>query len=64
VSGATQSSFLQQVVHLDMQNKRLNVLGEINKRFVVSPDVEALLAATENEASVKHLTKSDGEDPL
>jgi DNA-directed RNA polymerase III subunit RPC4 len=28
-----------------MLNKRLCVLGEVNKRFVVSPNVEALLSA-------------------
>ena len=28
-----------------MENKRLNVLGEVNKRFVVSPDVDTLLYA-------------------
>ncbi|KAF9221339.1 hypothetical protein BS17DRAFT_785219 [Gyrodon lividus] len=47
VSEATQPSFLQQAVHLDMDNKRLHVLGEVNKRFVVSPDLDTLLAAME-----------------
>lgn len=42
---ATQPSFLQHATYLDMTNKRLTVLGEVNKRFVVSPDVETLLAA-------------------
>jgi DNA-directed RNA polymerase III subunit RPC4 len=28
-----------------MSNKRLSVLGEVNKRFIVSPNVEALLSA-------------------
>ena len=28
-----------------MPNKRLSVLGEVNKRFIVSPNVEALLSA-------------------
>jgi len=27
-----------------MANKRLTVLGEVNKRFVVSPNIETLLA--------------------
>ncbi|KAG9312968.1 RNA polymerase III RPC4-domain-containing protein [Chiua virens] len=47
VSEATQASFLQQAVHLDMENKNLHVLGEISKRFVVSPDLDALLASME-----------------
>ncbi|KAF9245249.1 RNA polymerase III RPC4-domain-containing protein [Melanogaster broomeanus] len=48
VSEATQPSFLQQAVHLDMENKRLHVLGEVNKRFVVSPDLDTLLIAMES----------------
>ncbi|KAH0836644.1 RNA polymerase III RPC4-domain-containing protein [Lanmaoa asiatica] len=47
VSEATQPSFLQQAVHLDMENKQLHVLGEVNKRFVVSPDLDALLTSME-----------------
>ena len=45
VTAATQPSFLQHAAYLDMLNKRLCVLGEVNKRFVVSPNVEALLSA-------------------
>jgi DNA-directed RNA polymerase III subunit RPC4 len=30
-----------------MQNKRLHVMGEVNKRFVVSPDLDTLLHAME-----------------
>lgn len=47
MTGATQPSFLQQAVHVDMQNKRLHVMGEVNKRFVVSPDLDTLLHAME-----------------
>ncbi|KAG8220923.1 RNA polymerase III RPC4-domain-containing protein [Butyriboletus roseoflavus] len=47
VSEATQPSFLQQAVHLDVENKKLHVLGEVNKRFVVSPDLDALLTSME-----------------
>lgn len=43
VNAATQPSFLQQAVHLDMANKQLTILGEINKQFVVSPDIDSLL---------------------
>ncbi|KIJ65703.1 hypothetical protein HYDPIDRAFT_27694 [Hydnomerulius pinastri MD-312] len=45
ISEATQPSFLQQAVHLDMEKKRLHVIGEVNKRFVVSPDLDTLLTA-------------------
>ncbi|CAL1714722.1 unnamed protein product [Somion occarium] len=47
VTGATQPSFLQHAVYLDTDNKRLCVLGEVNRRFVVSPDLEALLSGLE-----------------
>ena len=47
VTAATQPSFLQQAVHIDAENKRVHVLGEVNRRFVVSPDVETLLSAME-----------------
>ncbi|KAI0954065.1 hypothetical protein AcW1_006665 [Taiwanofungus camphoratus] len=47
VTAATQPSFLQQAVYADSTNKRLCVLGEVNRRFIVSPDVEALLTSME-----------------
>jgi DNA-directed RNA polymerase III subunit RPC4 len=47
VSEATRPSFLQQAVHLDVENKKLHVLGEVNKRFVVSPDLDTLLSFVE-----------------
>lgn len=43
VIAATQPSFLQHAVHLDVAKKRMCVLGEVNKRYVVSPDVDMLL---------------------
>lgn len=43
VTAATHPSFLTHAVHLDRTKKRLYVLGEVNKRFVVSPDVDLLL---------------------
>lgn len=45
VTAATQPSFLQHAVYLDSTNKRLCVLGEVNRRFVVTPDLDALLSA-------------------
>jgi len=61
VSAATQPSFLQHAVRLDMNEKRLMVLGEVNKRFVVSPNVEALLSAMEA-ADRAHVTPADSEE--
>jgi DNA-directed RNA polymerase III subunit RPC4 len=45
VTAATQPSFLQQAVHVDHSSKDLRVLGEISKRFVVTPDIDSLLMA-------------------
>ncbi|KAF8909421.1 RNA polymerase III RPC4-domain-containing protein [Gymnopilus junonius] len=59
VNAASQPSFLQQVVHLDKAGKQLTVLGEVNKQFVVSPNVDALLIAVENASRLV-----DGEEKL
>lgn len=32
---------------MDSSNKRLCVLGEVNRRFVVTPDLDTLLSAME-----------------
>ncbi|KAI0060961.1 hypothetical protein BV25DRAFT_1858047 [Artomyces pyxidatus] len=45
VTAATQPSFLQQAVHVDQKKKSLQVLGEVSRRFVVTPNVDTLLAA-------------------
>ncbi|OJT01890.1 hypothetical protein TRAPUB_7667 [Trametes pubescens] len=47
VTAATQPSFLQHAVYVDSANKRLSVLGEVNRRFVVTPDIDSLLASME-----------------
>lgn len=47
VTAATQPSFLQHAVHIDSEKKRLNVLGEVNRRFIVSPNIDALLESLE-----------------
>ena len=47
MSAATQPSFLQHAVYVDTQEKRLCVLGAVNRRFVVAPDIDNLLAAME-----------------
>jgi DNA-directed RNA polymerase III subunit RPC4 len=49
LNAATQPSFLQQAVNLDVAREQLIVLGEVNKQFVVSPNVEALLDAMEED---------------
>ncbi len=60
---ATQPSFLQHAVSLDMKEKKLNVLGEVNKRFVVAPDVDGLLEAMER-AEREPRTVLEGEESL
>lgn len=60
MTAATQPSFLQHAAFLDLPNKRLNILGEVNKRFVVSPNVETLLAAMD--ASEKADALADVDD--
>ena len=45
VTAATQPSFLQQAVHVDRSTKDLHVLGEVSRRFVVTPDIDSLLVA-------------------
>ncbi|PPQ63311.1 hypothetical protein CVT24_006756 [Panaeolus cyanescens] len=51
VNTATQPSFLQQAVCLDKKHRRLTFLGEVNKQFVVSPNISALLDGLESEES-------------
>ncbi|KAJ7801872.1 RNA polymerase III RPC4-domain-containing protein [Mycena olivaceomarginata] len=60
VTAATQPSFLQHAVSLDLAEKRLTILGEVNKRFVVSPDIETLLTAMEMSERTPPVVK--GED--
>jgi len=45
VTAATQLSFLQQAVHVDRSTKDLRVLGEVSRRFVVTPNIDSLLVA-------------------
>ena len=59
---ATQPSFLQQAVNLDVAEKHLIVLGEVNKQFVASPNVEALLGAMEDERSEEHRLNSSHDE--
>ncbi|KAH8832588.1 RNA polymerase III RPC4-domain-containing protein [Flagelloscypha sp. PMI_526] len=64
VNAATQPSFLQQATFLDMENKELVVLGEVNKQFIVSPDVDTLLTAMENAEQKPIKPQFEGEEML
>lgn len=46
-----------------MEHKRLTVLGEVNKRFVVSPNVETLLSALDLADRAPRIV-IDGEEDL
>ncbi|KAG6864643.1 hypothetical protein C0991_008124 [Blastosporella zonata] len=62
VMAATQPSFLQQAVRLDNEGKGLIVLGEVNKRFSVSPNVETLLSSMELADKKPTMTPLDSEE--
>ena len=47
VNAATQPSFLQHAAYLNSEEKRLCVLGHVNRKFVLSPDIDTLLTAME-----------------
>jgi DNA-directed RNA polymerase III subunit RPC4 len=63
VSSATPLAFPQQAIILDREINQMIVLGDISKRCVVSPDVDALLTAMDNtdKASAPF---NDGEEGL
>lgn len=44
LTGGSQSTFLQQVMILDAESKKATTLGELHRKFVVSPEVESMLA--------------------
>ncbi|KZT43118.1 hypothetical protein SISSUDRAFT_997846 [Sistotremastrum suecicum HHB10207 ss-3] len=52
VTSGSQTTFLQQAVHLDPTTKKLCVLGEVTQRFMVSPDIDALLDDVEKNDSL------------
>ena len=43
MSPGVETTFLQQLVHMDSKAKSAVVLGEVNKNYVVTPDVDRLL---------------------
>lgn len=53
VAGGSQSSFLQDVALLDAKEKRATVLGEVHRKFTLSPSVEGMLGDWENHCSMK-----------
>jgi DNA-directed RNA polymerase III subunit RPC4 len=63
VAPATQASFRQYAVKVDMASQEMIVLGEVSKRFVVSPDIDTLLAAMELRDS-RSKTVVEGEESL
>jgi DNA-directed RNA polymerase III subunit RPC4 len=43
VSPGVATTFIQQLVHIDKHKKNATVLGEVNKSFVMTPDIDNLL---------------------
>ncbi|KAF8636389.1 hypothetical protein AX17_003571 [Amanita inopinata Kibby_2008] len=63
VNVGTQPAFLQQAVCINRIEKQLTVLGEMNVKFIISPDVDTLLHAMDEED--RHSGPFiDGEDTL
>ncbi|KAF8347669.1 RNA polymerase III RPC4-domain-containing protein [Amanita rubescens] len=63
VNAAIQPTFFQQAVCLQHRDKRMIVIGDLHKRFVVSPDVDTLLTAMD-EADRAPGPTVDGEEKL
>ncbi|KAJ1017907.1 hypothetical protein NDA13_006518 [Ustilago tritici] len=43
VTGGSQSTFLQQVMLLDLNNRTATALGELHRKFIVSPELDCML---------------------
>lgn len=43
VSPAVSTAFVQQIVHMDKPKRNATVLGQVDKSFVMTPDVDRLL---------------------
>jgi hypothetical protein len=43
VSPGVPTTFVQQLVHMDHHRRNATVLGEVNKNFVMTPDIDRLL---------------------
>ena len=59
MTAATQPSFLQQAIHVDRSTKDLRVLGEVSRRFVVTPNIDSLLVAMAEADETAAATKPD-----
>jgi DNA-directed RNA polymerase III subunit RPC4 len=64
VTAATQPSFLQQAVHVDRSSNDLRVLGEVSRRFVVTPDIDSLLASMVQADATATATKPEIDELL
>ncbi|KAH9935927.1 RNA polymerase III RPC4-domain-containing protein [Epithele typhae] len=60
ITAATRPSFLQHAVYLDPTTKRLCVLGEVNRRFVATPDLDTLLNAMDAADAASAFDLGDG----
>jgi DNA-directed RNA polymerase III subunit RPC4 len=61
VTGGSQSSFLQQVMILDAEEKKATTLGELHRKFVVAPEVESMLNDVDQSYEAFNLSGSGGE---
>jgi DNA-directed RNA polymerase III subunit RPC4 len=57
VTGGSQSSFLQQVMILNGEEKKATTLGELHRKFVVAPEIESML----NDVDIASHTSGHGE---
>lgn len=65
VTGGSQSTFLQQVMVLDANKESAITLGELHRKFVVTPELESMLAdvdlAEEEQRKAKEEEMNDEE---
>lgn len=58
VTGGSQSTFLQQVMLLDPSNRTATSLGELHRKFIVSPEIDCML----NDISLHDAEQREKED--
>jgi DNA-directed RNA polymerase III subunit RPC4 len=58
VNGSTQPFFLQHAAYINSDKKQMCVLGEVDRRFVVSPDIDTLLETLEKVEHEQEATSS------
>lgn len=66
VTAGTQPSFLQHAVFVENDETRqsMTILGEVSRRFVVSPDVDALLDEMEHADVRDRMESLRGAQPM